>query len=62
LSDDEKLRYVADIETIKSQLSKSSPNKRIIKIAWESLKALAALHEVSSLLREISEMITALFP
>ena len=62
MSDDEKLRYVADIETIKSQLSKSSPNKRIIKIAWESLKALAALHEVSSLLREISEMITALFP
>ena len=61
MSDDEKLRYVADIETVKSQLSKSSPNKRIIKIAWESLKALAALYEVSSLLRETGKIMATLF-
>ena len=36
--------FVADIETIKSQLAKPEPNRAIIQAAWETVKAAAAIN------------------
>src|SRR3989344_2392422 len=41
LTDDEKSDYKSDIQTIASQVGKSKPSRQIIKVAWESVKALA---------------------
>ena len=38
LSDDDKVDAQNDLDTIKSQLGKSKPEKNIIKIAWENIK------------------------
>jgi len=38
LSDNEKADLQSDIETIKSQLGKSTPDNKIIKTAWERIK------------------------
>ena len=38
LSDNEKADLQSDIETIKSQLGKSTPDNEIIKTAWERIK------------------------
>src|SRR5437867_1018724 len=40
----DKLTYVADIDTIQSQLAKPRPNLGIIRAAWESVKAADAIH------------------
>lgn len=36
-SDEEKLNLIKDIDTIKDQLSKTKPDKSVIKIVWEKL-------------------------
>lgn len=59
-SDEEKLNYRADIETIKSQLAKSKPNRGILKSAWEGLKALATVSSVAQLFLRIKALIEPL--
>ncbi len=48
LTDGDKLNYVAEIETIKSQIMKPEPDKSIIKQAWEKLKTLATISGIVS--------------
>lgn len=60
LPDAEKLDYVAEIETIKSQLMKPKPDKNIIKRAWEKLKPLATVAGVASFFAQVAELIGAL--
>lgn len=55
--ENEKLSYVADIETIQSQLVKTAPNRTIIKAAWESVKAAAAINGCSNLVADVGVMI-----
>jgi hypothetical protein len=57
LSDEEKLNFTKDIDTIKDQLSKSSPDKNIIKLAWEKLKPLATISGVASFFKQVAELI-----
>jgi hypothetical protein len=45
----DKMNFVADIETIQSQLAKPVPNKGIISAAWESVKAAAAINGCAGL-------------
>jgi hypothetical protein len=56
-SDEEKLNFQADIETIKSQLSKLNPDKKIIKSIWAKLERLANVNSIASLFIKISKLI-----
>jgi hypothetical protein len=58
LSDAEKLNYAKDIDTIKDQLSKPSPDKNIIKLAWEKLKPLATVSGIISFFKQVADLIT----
>jgi len=60
LSDEEKLNYAKDIDTIKDQLSKPSPDKKIIKLAWEKLKTLATVSGIISFFKQVAELIGSL--
>jgi len=43
-SDAQKMDFVADIDTIESQLAKPQPNRSIIAAAWEAVKTAAAIN------------------
>jgi hypothetical protein len=60
LSDKEKLEYTAEIETIKDQLAKPSPEKNIIRLAWEKLKPLATVSGIMSFFKQVAELIRGL--
>ena len=53
----EKLAYVADIETIQSQLAKPAPNRSIIAAAWETVKGAAAINGCSALVTKVAVVI-----
>jgi hypothetical protein len=55
LSDEEKVEDQSDLETIKSQLVKSTPDKTIVKSVWDSLKD--RLSEFSELAGAISSIV-----
>ena len=60
LSDREKLEYVMEIETIKDQLAKLSPDKNIIRLAWEKLKPLAKVAGIITFFKQVAEAIGGL--
>jgi len=60
LTDTDKLNYVAEIETIKSQLMKQNPNKNIIKQAWERLKPLATVAGITSFFMHVAKLVEVL--
>lgn len=60
LTDKEKLEYVMEIETIKDQLAKPSPDKNIIKLAWEKLKPLATVSGIMTFFKQVAEIIGGL--
>ena len=60
LTDKEKLEYVMEIETIKDQLAKPSPDKNIIKLAWEKLKPLATISGIMTFFKQVAEIIGGL--
>lgn len=55
LSDEEKLNYTQDIETIKDQLSKPSPDKNIVALVWEKLKPLATVSGIVKFFTLVAE-------
>jgi len=57
LTDDEKNDHKSDIQTIASQVGKSKPNRQIIKVAWESVKALADIEGFAQLVGRITQII-----
>jgi len=59
LTDTDKLNYVAEIETIKSQLMKPKPDKNIIKQAWEKLKSLATVAGIAAFFERVAKLIGA---
>lgn len=59
-SDEQKLNYVAEIETIKSQLSKTDPDKNIISRAWDKLKMLSEVEGIASFIERIASLIVRL--
>ena len=60
LSDEQKLNYVGEIETIKAQLMKTTPDKSIIKRAWEKLKPLATISGIITLFSHVANLIANL--
>jgi hypothetical protein len=60
LTDEDKLSSHADIETIKSQLGKSKPNREILKTAWQGVKAAATIGGAIGLCQTITTLIAPL--
>jgi hypothetical protein len=57
-TEQDKLNYVADIETIQSQLAKPTPNKSIIKAAWLAIQNVAVLNGCITFFEKVSKHIT----
>lgn len=59
-SEAEKMGYVADIDTIQSQLAKPEPSRGIIAAAWESVRAAAAISGCVHLVHAVGGLIAGL--
>lgn len=57
IQDEEKSEYVADIETIKSQVSKKNPSAIIVKTAWLSLAALSSIEGLIQFVDRVKPLI-----
>jgi len=58
----EKMNFVADIDTIESQLAKAQPNRGIIAAAWETVKGAAAIDGCADLVHRVGALIAGLLP
>lgn len=54
LSDEQKNDYTYDIQTIATQLNKSSPDKSIIKSAWKSISALSTIEGFTQFIQRMA--------
>lgn len=57
LDDTTKAEATADVETIRSQVSKPTPNKGIVKMAWEGLQGLVKIESIIKLFATVSTLI-----
>jgi hypothetical protein len=57
VSEDKKMSFVADIDTIESQLAKPEPNRGIISAAWEAIKGAAAINGCAALVVKVGGLI-----
>lgn len=57
VSEAEKLSFVADIDTVQSQLAKPTPNKRIVAAAWETVKVAASINGCAHLVAKVAGLI-----
>lgn len=62
IAEADKLTYVADIETIQSQLAKPALNRSIIAAAWETVKGAAAINGCSVLVTKVAGLIGQFIP
>lgn len=53
----EKMGFVADIDTIQSQLAKPEPNRGVIRLAWETVKGAAAINGCEALVRKVAGLV-----
>ena len=60
LSDEQKIDYQAEIDTIKSQLAKSKPDESIIKKSWNALKGVATISSIIDLYTKTKSLIDSL--
>jgi hypothetical protein len=56
----EKMALVADIETIQSQLAKPTPNRNIIRAAWETIEGAAVIDACVGLVNKVAGLIGGL--
>jgi hypothetical protein len=56
----DKMTFVADIDTIQSQLAKPGPNKTIVAAAWETVKGAAAISGCADLVAKAAGFIAGL--
>lgn len=59
IAEADKLSFVADIDTVQSQLAKPSPNRGIIAAAWETIKGAAAIDGCTQLVSRVAGLISA---
>jgi hypothetical protein len=60
--EDQKMSFVADIDTVQSQLAKPQPNRNIIAAAWESLQVAAAIDGCVGLVQKVGHLIVQFLP
>jgi len=56
-SEETKMSFVADIDTIQSQLAKPAPNRTIVKAAWETLQNAATIDGCAALVERVFGLI-----
>ncbi len=61
LSNEQQTGYTAEVETIKSQLAKPSPDRGIISTAWSTLSVLATVPGLVELVEAVRKVIGPLF-
>ena len=59
-SDKQKLTCQAEIDTIKSQLSKPTPDRSILRTAWDALRTIATIGGVINILEKVRALIEPL--
>jgi hypothetical protein len=57
ISERDKLSYVADIDTIQSQLAKPTPSRAIIAAAWTTVKAAASINGCITLVHKVGGLL-----
>jgi hypothetical protein len=57
LPEAEKLNYVADIETIQTQLAKPLPGTGVIRAAWSTVKGAAAINGCATLVAKVAGLL-----
>jgi hypothetical protein len=57
ISDEDKINYQAEIETIKDQLAKKDPTKKILQNAWNGLAALATIEGLVQFYDQVKNLI-----
>jgi hypothetical protein len=60
LSENKKLMYLADIETIKAQITQEKPDKEIIKRVWNRIKDLSTIASLATLIEKVSKLILSI--
>jgi len=55
-----KLDFVADVESIKDQLAKGSPNKTVIKQLWEQIERAATVAGAVELVQKVAPIISGI--
>lgn len=60
VKNEEKLNYIGEVNTIKAQLSKTNPDKNIIRQTWEKLQPLSAVAGIGSFFIKVAELIIRL--
>lgn len=58
----DKLAFVADIDTIQSQLVKPTPNNNIIVAAWETVKGAAVINGCAGVIEKVAGLISEFLP
>ena len=58
VQENQKMGFVADIDTIESQLAKPKPNTTIITAAWDAVKGAAAINGCSALVGKVAGLIS----
>jgi hypothetical protein len=58
----DKMNWVADIETVQSQLAKPTPNRGIIAAAWQAIKGAAVIAECIPLVERVQHAIALFVP
>jgi len=59
-NDEEKLNFVGEINTIKAQLTKTKPDRDIIRRVWNKLKTLATVPGIVSFFEQVAKLIGVL--
>ncbi|MEM2742193.1 MAG: hypothetical protein QXD95_08635 [Nitrososphaeria archaeon] len=57
IPEDKKLSYIADIESLKAQLAKPSPEKTIVQKVWEKISELSKIGGFTTLIERIYRLI-----
>lgn len=62
LTDEQKLEAINNIDTIKNQVVSPKPNKQIIKLAWQTVSAMATTAGAADLVAKITHLIASFLP
>jgi len=60
LTNDQKVEAINNIDTIKNQIVSPKPNKQIIKLAWQTVSAIATVSGASEFVEKIAELLSGL--
>ena len=58
IPESDKLSYIADIDTVQTQLAKAKPNKKIITEAVEGVKTLSAIPGIADLVAKVVDLVS----